>query len=78
MMMTTVRKRDRDAHIAWSKRRALFILGQGRVAKAVASMRDDLAKHPDCVVHPLITAFGMIASKDNDEDNARRFIEGFR
>lgn len=67
----------RAEHINWCKKRAREYLSQGDVQNAVASMLSDMSKHPECTVHPAISAIGMMAVLQQDASGAQRFIDGF-
>jgi hypothetical protein len=68
----------RDEHLAWCKRRAHEYLDEGDVQGAIMSMMGDLRRHPHTAsINPHIEMFGVLAAKNNDVDQARRFIDGF-
>lgn len=68
-------------HTRWAKQRALELLEQGNLKKAIDSMVSDLAKDPtrppDQV--SMLTMMGMITRDDPalDEQKVKEFIEGF-
>lgn len=70
---------DRDEHLAQCKKRALEYLDRGDVKNAIASIGSDLSKHEDFkgIVDKLMP-LGLFIAINNDEREARRFIEGFR
>jgi len=67
--------RSRDEHLEWAKRQAR----EHEVANAIASICSDLRKHPDFagIVEKLMP-LGLLCVRDNDLEEARRFVEGFR
>lgn len=67
-----------DEHLAWCKKRALKYLDRGDVENAIDSMLSDMGKHPGCGVHPAIGMLGLLHARDNNEREARLWIEGFR
>ena len=70
---------ERDEHMAWCKQRALDYLELGDVPSAISSMLSDLSKHPETVeIGIAMSGYGLFMAMNRDEDDARRFIEGFR
>lgn len=67
----------RDEHLEWCKKRALEYVERGDYTNAVKSMLSDLRKHPETakLLNPFSALFGVTA---RSEEDARRFIEGFR
>jgi Tfp pilus assembly protein PilF len=69
---------SRAEHVAWAKRRALAYLDAGDVASAVASMLNDLSKHPETeTIGRVMAPIGLFEASQG-ETAARRFIEGFQ
>ncbi len=69
---------SREDHIAWCKQQALEYLDAGDITNAIASMIADLGKHPDIRYAPVLAAIGLVFAIQQDEAEARRWIEGFR
>lgn len=68
-----------DEHLAWCKQRALQYLDAHDVKNAICSMMSDLNKHEETKrQNQYIMALGIIIATDDDELEARRWIEGFR
>ena len=66
-------------HLEFCKKRALEYLDRGDVQNAIASMMSDLSKHDETKgVVSAMAPIGMAAVMNNDIEEARRFIEGFR
>jgi hypothetical protein len=71
--------RTRDEHLEWCKQRAREYLAQGRCADAIASMMSDLSKHEDFKdIGAKLAPMGLFYAMQNDLEDARRFVEGFR
>ena len=70
--------RTRDEHLAWCKQRALEYLNQHDVRNAVCSMMSDMKEHPETPINDAIAALGIIIATNEDDYEARRWIEGFR
>ena len=71
--------RTRDEHLEWCKRRAREDLDRGDVASAIATMCTCLAQHPDFLgVADKMFPLGLYYAIQNDLEDARRFVEGFR
>lgn len=72
---------DRQQHLEWCKKRAHEYLARGNVQDAVASMLSDIDKHPETALkgptRGVLGMVGMMAAANNDEREARRFIDGF-
>lgn len=68
----------RDAHMAWTKQRALEYVDQGDVVNALSSLFSDLGKHPATRDHGAIELGGMLAFTGHLQTPAqvREFIEG--
>jgi hypothetical protein len=66
-------------HLEWAKTRALKYVADGDLSSAAASMRLDLAKHPDTENHPAIDLMKMMimAGHLSTPAEMKRFIEGF-
>jgi hypothetical protein len=70
---------SRDEHIAQCKSVALDYLDRGDVPSAISSMLSDLSKHPETrEISTTMSGLGLFVAINHDEDEARRFIEGFR
>lgn len=68
-----------DEHLAWCKQRALQYLDEHNVRDAICSMMSDLNKHEETKKQSQsILALGILIATQNDEIEARRWIEGFR
>lgn len=69
----------RDEHLTWCKRRALEYVNHHKMNEALASMGSDLNKHPETANHPgmLIGLQMQMNGMLSDQDDMRRFIEGF-
>ena len=70
--------KTRDEHLAWCKQRALEYLNQHDVRNAICSMMSDMKEHEETPVNGTIAALGIVIAMDEDEIEARRWIEGFR
>ena len=70
--------RTRAEHLAWCKERALEYIGQDN-SEALASMLSDLGKHPETNGHTAISLGVLMAASGqlNNDDEMRKFIEGF-
>ena len=69
----------REEHLAWCKVRAREYLDHGDVANAITSMMSDMSKHPETKeIDSTLSMLGLMAAANNDVNEARRFIEGFR
>ena len=70
---------DRQEHLAWCKGRALKYLDAGDLQNAIASMMSDMNKHPETELDSggALAMLGMNAVITGDQNEARRFIEGF-
>jgi hypothetical protein len=71
----------RAEHLRWAKDRALEYADQGDGASAIASLRSDLAKHPETagsadVVDGLMFPLMLNGHLDSPAE-LRKFIEGF-
>ena len=68
----------RDEHLAWCKERALEYWRKGDLENAVTSMGSDLDKHPETKCHPSLLFLGALYAMNNNVDDIKRWIEGFR
>lgn len=70
--------KDREEHLAWCKQRALQYLDQHDIQNAICSMMSDMKEHPETPVNQGIAMLGIMIAAQQDEIEARRWIEGFR
>ena len=68
----------RAKHLADSKARAKKYLDDYDVKNAVASMLSDMEKREDTKPNKALYVLGIIVASNDDWNEARRFIEGFR
>jgi hypothetical protein len=71
----------REEHLQWCKDRAMEYVKAGNLVNAVASMMDDLTKHPETQEGPALATVGLFAALQayqGDKDAVRRYILGFR
>jgi hypothetical protein len=70
--------RSRTEHLDWCKQRALELLENGDLADAIASMANDLEKHPETKLsNPFLTLLAMQHVVNADREAVRRWITGF-
>lgn len=72
--------RTREEHLQFCKDRAHEYLAEGDLPNAVTSMLSDLQRHPETRFqeeNPLVM-FGLMAAMNNNREEVRRFIDGFR
>jgi hypothetical protein len=68
----------RTEHLAWCKKRAHEYLERGQVADAIASMMSDMQKHPETKTNnQFLDAMGLMAAASGNQEDARRYIDGF-
>jgi hypothetical protein len=70
---------DRGTHLQWCKNRALEYVGLGQLEHAIASMKSDLAKHPETNIHQSIEKALdiMILYSPLTKKSVTKWIEGF-
>jgi hypothetical protein len=69
---------DRDERLAAAKRRAHEFLAQCDVRNAICSMMSDVKADPEIGLNDAIAAMGLMIAMNEDELEARRWIDGFR
>lgn len=68
----------REEHLQWCKDQALAYLKENNVKDAIASMISDMTKHPGTAGYPsMLNQLGLMYVLQNDNEGARRWIEGF-
>lgn len=69
----------REEHLQWCKKRAHEYLDRGDMQNAVTSMMSDMIKHPDTkfAVEGVLGQLGMLALMSGDNQQVRRYIDGF-
>lgn len=69
----------RAEHLQWAKSRALEYVDAGDTTNALASMINDLRKHPETADHPAVELGVMLAMSGNlsTAQQMREFINGF-
>ena len=70
--------KSRRQHLAWCRGRALKYLDGGDVASAILTMNQDLTRHPQTKPSPARVSQALKIVRDDNADEARVWIEGFR
>jgi hypothetical protein len=69
---------ERLERLEWCKQRAREYLNAGDVRNAICSMIGDLQTYDVGTKNEAIMALGIMIATNQDEVEARRWIEGFR